>query len=151
MDTVRKIGGWLVLLGLQIATTILFAIRELKIYFNFFQTADWMNITNLKDSTHWRTMFIFEACFYLFLFAGSFIILILFLSKKQRFRDFYSLYMILCTLGYIITYFIAKSIENIPVKKFSDLNTAIFGYIIWSAIWISYLYKAERPGKTFIN
>jgi hypothetical protein len=147
----KNIGGWLFLMGFQIMITIFIAIYALKNYIDFFLSPDFKNVLNLESFSQWKILYIYETGFYSYMIIGGTFIFIKFLTKKQRFRDFYSLFMILCILGYIISYLIASRVHGLPISKISELERSILGYLIWSAIWISYLFKGMRPQVTFIH
>jgi hypothetical protein len=147
----KNIGGWLILMGLQIMITIFIAIYAMKSYIDFFLSPDFRNTNNLETFSRWKVLFIYETVLYAFMIIGGVFIFIKFLRQKLRFRNFYSIFMILCIIGYILSYLFASRIEPVPIAKISELERSIFGYIVWSAIWISYLFKGKRPQETFIN
>jgi hypothetical protein len=151
MNNKGNIGGWLILMGLQIAVTILISLKSVVIYIQFFQSPEWLNISNISYGKSYETLFLYETALYICLLVSSLFILAVFILKKRRFRDVYSVYMVLCILAYLGAYLIASRIETLPNKKLHELDRAILSYTIWSVIWIRYLFKAKRPQTTFVN
>jgi hypothetical protein len=150
MSNDTKIRGWLILLGLQIVTILLIAITTAKTYIDSIRFS-WTSITEVEGALFRKVFIIYNTLFYLLMTFGGIFILVIFLSKKQRFRDYYSIYMVFIIIGYIGEYLIVSKMDSSFIKYLSEIEATIFVNIIWSAIWISYLFKAKRPQYTFIN
>ena len=151
MENKQKIGGWLLLLGTQLILSFLIYTYSLKTYIGIFNTTSWTKLSTMEDSLLWKTFFICQTALFIILMLAGLFVLLQFFYRKRNFRNFYILYMIISIIGFIGIYVIVSKIDTCPIESISKYKTAIFGHVIWSVIWINYLYKASRPNLTFIN
>jgi len=151
MEEKQKIGGWLVLLGAQLILSFLIYTYSLRSYIGFFNTANWTKLSIMQDSFLWKTFFICQPALFILLILSGLFVLSQFFFKKRNFRNYYILFMIISIIGFLVLYLIASKIETYPIESISSYKTAIFGHVIWSVIWINYLFKSSRPKLTFIN
>ena len=151
MEEKQKIGGWLLLLGAQLILSFLLYTYSLSQYIGFFNATNWIKLSTYQNSFLWKAFFICQAALFILLILCGLFVLLQFFYRKQKFRNYYILFMIISITGFLGLYLIASKIETYPVKSISGYKTAIFGHVIWSAIWINYLFKASRPKLTFIN
>jgi hypothetical protein len=151
MEQKQKIGGWLLLLGTQLILACLIYVHSLSSYIGLINGISWKKLSMMEDSFLWKAFFIGQTSLFMVLIVFGLFVLLQFFHRKRGFFNYYILYMIISIIGYLSLYLIVSKIETYPSESISGYKTAIFGHVIWSVIWINYLFKASRPKLTFVN
>ena len=149
----KKIGGWLILIGFQLIVTILISIYVLLQYKDLLKSEDWITLKQLDstDALAFIRFSYYEIIMNILILLIAPIIIVRFFNMSSLFKDYYSIYMIVIVVLLIIDYLLITKIDNLADAKTNQITRSIFAYIIWGAIWISYLYKGKRPSQTFVN
>jgi hypothetical protein len=151
MSYYKRIGGWLLLLGFQLILTALYSGYGLLRYITMYISPVWIKSKNINNLDSLRNLFYFETGLYFFLLIGSIIVLIKFVNRLARFRDFFAAFMIISIIGYVINYFLASRVNTYPDTDLIKKSTYLFASIIWTSIWLIYLFKSDRANNTFTN
>lgn len=145
----KRLGGWLVFLGFQLIGTLLISIYSLTQYFDLVLSSDWKTYRQHELMNGYVWLFYYEIFMYSIILLISPIIIAKYFNKSLNFKNYYSIYIVGSVILFVIDYIIAYKIKS--DLKINQITNSIFGYIIWGAIWINYLYKGKRPIMTFVN
>lgn len=145
----KKIGGWLILLGIQLLSILIFYSNSLIGHIRVKNQYSSIMSNSKFDSI--KSYFQIEAIIYGLLLIGTVYILVLFFNKRSTFRSIYALYMTLTILGFGALSIIAGNIEYLPKFRAEEFRIYVLSNVVWFAIWISYLYKSPRAKSTFNN
>jgi len=154
VDGPRGIGGWLILVAIQVClnpVTLLFGTFDNP---ESFQAATWHNLT-LPDSAAyhvlWAPLLIFELLTNLSLLAVSVVLVPLFFSKHRWFRWGYLAFliarMLLLGLDLALGSRIPAVQEYLGPKEFTELGRATVAALIWGG----YVLVSVRVRNTFVR
>lgn len=149
--TGQKLGGWLIVLGVSFAITLLYQL------YNFISTylytnAVWDRITEMGGGSL-QALFIIEESVILFNICCTAAVSYWFLRRRDIFTRMFIGLVSVAVLGQFAL-LVCYNIIPYP-SSFGDLGAngvvAIVRMIIYGAIWISYLLRSERAKTTFIE
>lgn len=149
----HQIGGWLLLLALQLIVYPIYLLIIIKKYIGSFFSYDWANIKTLNDVNIilFRKLSYFEFAFYCVSFILCLVLIFYFFKTKQVFKNIYIVFMLFTIAGYTIAFFIADKIESLPESKTDQISGSAITALVWLMIWIIYLFKSKRSINTFVN
>lgn len=147
----QAIGGWLVVLGIVLALSIILQGKELFSY-NFFSLADWYGKERL-GGTNLQLLIVIEEVFNIILTSAYAALFYWFLKKRDIFpRAFITVIILKMCLIVLLTFF--YTVIPYPQNSGDFTKEMIMQFIrsaISGAIWITYVIRSERVKNTFIK
>jgi transglutaminase-like putative cysteine protease len=144
--TFVPLGGWLIVVGIGLAASIILMIRTLMgdTYFNLDL---WQGLAGTKNELLTKTFVVFEAVLNTIMLCYAMFCLIMFLNKRDALPKyiiwFYLGSAIFILLDAVASYLIYNKVDNDSVKD-------IIRAIIAAAIWVPYFKISTRVRETFI-
>jgi glucan phosphoethanolaminetransferase (alkaline phosphatase superfamily) len=152
-DTFLKteIGGWLVLIAINLIVTPFYVIYTLLISNTFFDTKTIELIFNQSttDSHLWSMLVIFELMYNVFIIVLLVLLLVLFFRRRTILPRLIMAYYALSFVVNVVDYILARQILNTGLENTDSGKTMVQSFII-AAIWIPYFLYSNRVKRTFI-
>lgn len=151
-DTFLKteIGGWLVLIAINLIISPIYIIYGLFVTNTFFDTKTIEIIFNqsTSDSHLWSMLLILELVYNVFIVVFLVLLLVLFFKRRtilpRMIMAYYALSFIVNTIDYIL----ARQILNTGFEN-TDSGKSMGQSFIIAAIWIPYFIYSNRVKRTF--
>jgi len=139
------IGGWLILVMIGLAGTVIGVVMEL-INGQFFAVSKWNTFMTGSTSIEFKALLIYRVAGYVFISCYAVFCFILMLKKRdilpQYIIGFYISVPVFFVLGYMLTSTFNFDTEN--------LEFPMVRAIIFAGVWISYFKRSVRVEQTFI-
>ena len=149
----KGIGGWLIIIGLQIFIVILIIIAALYADLEIIHSLNQWTLLTDPTSTDFhplRTLLIvIEAIINVFFLVLFCFLFTLFFKHKRLFIHFY----IIATLGFIVTVPTFNILTTFTLNNYftqEELTSGIAAFLK-STVWVWYILKSERVRATFVK
>lgn len=145
-STFVPIGGWLILVALGLAGTILITASNL-ISSKYFSLHTWNLYHGTRHLLNFRLLIVVEAMGNLILMAYALFCLVLLLNKRDILPISITGYFAFGFVFFLIDYILAASISS---KLAGVALNPLVRSVIVAAIWIPYFKRSSRVQETFI-
>ncbi len=146
----KKIGGWLIIIGLSLVTTLIFKIIELFLD-NHFNTGNWLVFISQKEVN--LTFSVLLTCGLIFnvLYLVYYpLAIILFFKRRSTFPRVHSLFLGISFTFYITYMFTYKHLTKSTEDYNVQISSVLLLFII-AGIMIPYLLTSDRSKETFVK
>jgi hypothetical protein len=146
MENSRRIGGWLMLLFVQIFLHTIYLVYGISGYLKIFTSNKWASfslsspkIKLIKELAYFEFGFFIVSLLFIPLLIKYFIL------RLKRFKDIYIVYLVFTLLGHVVIYLFAENISPLSQNKLQQITNIIFSILGWTVIWTLYLFKGRGP------
>ena len=148
----QRIGGWLILLGLNMALApFTIAVQSSRGFRILFSVAKWRALTTSHLASYHPEvvgLLIGEVVFQLALTAYACTVAATFFKRKLSFPWHFQVFSIGLAGFHLADFVLARVLS---IESHADAITAVVRPAIWAAVWIAYVRKSKRVALTFVT
>lgn len=146
----RGLGGWLTLVGINLAIRPIYSVVELARMGNLYFADSWYNLTNPAGAAFhplWAAYILSDVVLNLAIVAASILLLLFFFQRRRVFPRAYIWFLV----AQVVIAFVNIGLGRLVLgsQEAGSSPAQAVGAVVGSGIWIAYMLRSVRVKLTF--